>query len=744
MKSLQGKFPSARGWALLLILFLGAGLLVAACGEDSTPTTPEPPEPTPTPPPPPEPDPPATPTGLQVSGVTENSITWTWNAVTGAIAYQVQASTDANWDDSDNVTFDGQPYTSQTTYTHSGLEPETSVHVRVRAVAGTPSAPLLSENWSAAVTGTSAVAAPQALPAPTGLAVSKSESDALTWSWDAVSGATGYQVQVSDSASFSDDDPSAFVSGTSYRAANREPATSYSLRVRAYAGALSAPEPGTWSAGVQGTTEDAPPPEPLSTPTGVSGGNVTGDSIVVSWNSVDDADTYLVQQRESDGDWTAASCGADGDNVVTTNQCTATGLTAGTSYAFRVRAVPASAASDQTFSAWSTSSSSISTAGTPPRPPVPDPDDDDLNITWESDDDSITWYWDPASDRRITYLVALLRGNAKTPQNRRPSCPALTNTTNIFADLGAGTDSNGWFSDEASKSATSRTLSWNQSEYGAVRGLCVVRTWMDANDNSQYGTVSSAWATTSPPPPGTLTPSAAVTEKVDNTNKTLRLNWDFTIDQGFLYQTAVASADVTSGASDVGPCSDATQKGKTHTAVRDNATATFEQSDLAVYEDYRVCVRANAENGQGSSDWTDLGTYETRAGAPTSLKAEKNISVETTAVTGNISWSFSANAQTPEGSDSFEYKVLDNTSDTSTAPPTCAADTTTTTTSPTSGDDFDFTTGINLTRQSGQNAKQFTVTYRACVRVDTAGGDEDRKGPWGTVSETVTVSPQSQ
>ena len=56
MKSFTGKVASVRGWTLLLILFLGAGLFVAACGDEEVPapTTPAPP---PAPPPAPEPEP---------------------------------------------------------------------------------------------------------------------------------------------------------------------------------------------------------------------------------------------------------------------------------------------------------------------------------------------------------------------------------------------------------------------------------------------------------------------------------------------------------------------------------------------------------------------------------------------------------------------------------------------------------------------------------------------------------------
>ena len=42
MKSFTGKVASARGWTLLLILLLGAGLFVSACGDEEVPAPTDP------------------------------------------------------------------------------------------------------------------------------------------------------------------------------------------------------------------------------------------------------------------------------------------------------------------------------------------------------------------------------------------------------------------------------------------------------------------------------------------------------------------------------------------------------------------------------------------------------------------------------------------------------------------------------------------------------------------------------
>ena len=151
-------------------MFLGAGLVLSGCGDDDTATTPAPappPPPTPAPEPEPEPEPeppapeaPAAPTGLMVSATTETSITWTWDAVEGAIGYAVHVSHDEMFDASDPIV-----PAADTSFTASDLPPETSVYVRVAAAAGTLEAPVLSD-WTTHVTGMSAMPPPEPEPEP--------------------------------------------------------------------------------------------------------------------------------------------------------------------------------------------------------------------------------------------------------------------------------------------------------------------------------------------------------------------------------------------------------------------------------------------------------------------------------------------------------------------------------------------------------------------------------------------------
>ncbi len=158
-------------WATLGV---AVGLGLAGCAEEggsglptplpAPPPAPEPAPPEP-PPPPPPPEPPATPTGLMVSEITETSITWTWNAAESATSYVVQASLDEVFDATDTVLFGGAPFTTDTSYTATDLEPETAVYVRVAAAAGTMEAPLVSA-FTTHRTGRTLAAPPPPEPPP--------------------------------------------------------------------------------------------------------------------------------------------------------------------------------------------------------------------------------------------------------------------------------------------------------------------------------------------------------------------------------------------------------------------------------------------------------------------------------------------------------------------------------------------------------------------------------------------------
>ena len=257
-------FRTVRCVRLLLVMAAIGGTNVRCDSptlpEETAPPTSAPVAPPPPPPAPePEPPPPATPTGLMVSGTTENSITWTWNAVEGATAYVVQVSANEMFGDADDQTH----LALMPTFTAAPLPPNTTVYVRVAAAIGTSVEDALLSAWTTHVTGMSA--APPPPPAtPTGLMVSGTTENSITWTWNAVEGATAYVVQVSANEMFGDaDDQTHLALMPTFTAAPLPPNTTVYVRVAAAIGTsvedalLSA-----WTTHVTGMSV-APPPPPF-------------------------------------------------------------------------------------------------------------------------------------------------------------------------------------------------------------------------------------------------------------------------------------------------------------------------------------------------------------------------------------------------------------------------------------------------------------------------------------------------
>lgn len=294
VKLLENNSSLGRGWPLVLLLWLGAGLLVSACGDGGgrTPTTPTPP-PAPSPPPPePEPEPVATPTGLMVSATTENSITWTWNSVEGATAYAVQISSDEMFGDDDTIAL-----TLTTTYTVSDLPASTSVYLRVRTAIGTSLEDARMSEWSTHVTGMTAMPPPPPEPpaVPGGLRVSASGEDYIEWRWDAVAGADGYEVQFSQDEMFDSGDEiiGRTADETSYRREPLPAASSVFLRVRSTSGTGEDRLESDWSTHVTGMTLE--PPRLPAVPSGLQVSATGADFITWTWRAVANVDGYEVQ-----------------------------------------------------------------------------------------------------------------------------------------------------------------------------------------------------------------------------------------------------------------------------------------------------------------------------------------------------------------------------------------------------------------------------------------------------------------
>ncbi|MGH8809644.1 MAG: extracellular catalytic domain type 2 short-chain-length polyhydroxyalkanoate depolymerase [Noviherbaspirillum sp.] len=173
------------------------------------------------------------PSGLAVAGSTDNSISLSWNSVSGAAGYNVyRAGTKVNGSLIAGTTFTDSGLTSGTTYSYT---------VKAATSSGSTGAE------SAAVNGTT-TGNPPPLATPTGLTVGTRTASSIALSWSAVSGATGYHVYRNGTKVTASP-----VAATSYTDTGLAASTTYSYAVSAFASgnesALSASVSGSTTSG---------------------------------------------------------------------------------------------------------------------------------------------------------------------------------------------------------------------------------------------------------------------------------------------------------------------------------------------------------------------------------------------------------------------------------------------------------------------------------------------------------------
>jgi hypothetical protein len=193
---------------------------------------------------------------------------------------------------------------------------------------------------------------PSAPAAPSALAVSSTQV-LLTWR-DLSGGGAGFEVQEStDGVNFS---PAGSVGAgtTTLTVSGLQPQTAYTFEVRAVNGGGAS----AWTAPVTATTPAADLPGGVpSAPTGLTARAASGTSVELDWTgTADNAAGYLVERSDgTDGAFTPLTTVPAGTTTLVD-----TGLSTGTDYFYRVRAVNGAGWSDPSPEA----------DATPPTPPV--------------------------------------------------------------------------------------------------------------------------------------------------------------------------------------------------------------------------------------------------------------------------------------------------------------------------------------------------------------------------------------
>ena len=275
---------------------------------------------------------PAAPENISARATGESSIEVSWTAPEGSVTgYEVEWSEDASsWQGVE------PPHSGTTTeYTHADLEPDTGYIYRVRALDGD-----VEGDWSnMAGTNTPPEPDPKAPDAPANISASASGSSGIDLSWTAPEGEpTGYNVEWSPDGqpgTWRPVDPAHDGAATEYGHTGLDAETAYHYRVRA----VNDDGPGEWSAVASATTDPATQQrgEPPAAPGNVSA-SASGESrIEVSWSAPKGEVTgYEVEwSADGSGSWTAADPAHGG----TATGYSDTGLDAGTTRHYRVRAV---------------------------------------------------------------------------------------------------------------------------------------------------------------------------------------------------------------------------------------------------------------------------------------------------------------------------------------------------------------------------------------------------------------------
>ena len=287
---------------------------------------------------------PAAPTILTAAVVSHKQINLSWTDSDLETGYQLERCTGVDCTDFSQI---GTTTANGTTYSDAGLTPETSYTYRVRAYNLIGSSPYTYSE--SAVTQ----ALPSAPAAPTNLAATATSSSQINLTWTDVSdNETGFILERCTGAGCSTFTQIAALGAnvTSYTNTNLAASTSYSYRLQAYNDGGNSDYGSTAS-----TVTQAAPALPAA-PTNLAAAAVSKNQINLTWidNAANETGFYLERCKGSTCT-NFVQIAVLGANITSFSN---TGLTANTTYRFRIRAYNTNGTSVY---------SNIATATTPKR-----------------------------------------------------------------------------------------------------------------------------------------------------------------------------------------------------------------------------------------------------------------------------------------------------------------------------------------------------------------------------------------
>jgi len=372
----------------------------------------------------------AAPSGLTATAVSSAEIDLAWtNSNTNQTGVKIERSTDG-------VTFAliTTAAATATAYQDKGLSPSTSYYYRVRATNG-----VVDSVNSAVVSATTPAPAPTPTP-PSNLTASASSNSQINLTWTNTSptgGQTGVKIERSpDGLTFTQIALTTSASAATYSDTGLAAGTTYYYRVRATNGVVDS----AYSTVANATTQ------PLVAPSGLAATAASSTAINLAWTNNNSNQTGVKIERSPDGvTFTQIALTASG-TVATYSD---TGLTAATTYYYRVRAT-----NGATNSAYSTvASATTQTLAAPSGLSATAASTTAINLAWTNNSTSQTGVKIERSPDGVTFTqIALTASGTVTTY----SDTGLTAATTYYYRVRA---TNGTINSAYSSVASAKTLS---------------------------------------------------------------------------------------------------------------------------------------------------------------------------------------------------------------------------------------------------------------------------------------------
>jgi hypothetical protein len=338
------------------------------------------------------------------------SLSLAWGKVSSATSYTLEVSADSNFT-STIVSLTGITATTQVI---SGISNSTVYYWRVKAINASG-----SSNWSTFFRFTTTLAAP-VLTSPTTNATSQAIS--LLLSWNTVTAATNYTLQVSTDSLFANTSGTAYnqsgLTTTSQTVTDLKNSTVYYWRVNA----SNANGTGSWSTTYKFTTIVVTPDVPVSVSPVHEAVN-QALSLSFTWNSVSSASSYSLQVS-TDSTFTASLI--INQSGLTSLTQTISGLTNNTIYFWRIRATNAAG-----NSSWSAVFKFTTTLAAPILSlPAKNATNQAISLTmsWNAVSSAISYTLQVATDSSFANTIGLFFNQS-----------GLTSTSQSISDLENGT-----------------------------------------------------------------------------------------------------------------------------------------------------------------------------------------------------------------------------------------------------------------------------------------------------------------